>query len=151
MIRIKSVKFLLPAILLLLVYSCKTEPTRKIHSTNKTGRVKNLESKEPVSWGAGCKDLYGNLWWTGDYAIVHDSIWNININTLREEVLVISRTLRFGKWILKGKEGDVYAEAFYENDSLISLTKYDGYSDACNIDSICGFKYCDTVSYSIIY
>ncbi|HRG88638.1 MAG TPA: hypothetical protein PLW44_06420 [Chitinophagales bacterium] len=150
MAGIKSSNFF-PAILFLLVFSCKTETTKNKYSNNITGRVKNLDSKEPVIWGARCNTTYGVPHWTGDYAIVHDSIWNINIETLREEVLVMSRVLRFGKWLLKGQEGEVYAEAFYDNDSLVSFTKYDGYSDACSIDSICGFKYCDTVSFSIIY
>lgn len=138
-------------ILALLVFltSCNARRNNKEHRfSNSYGVIiPNLESKTPVVWAANCDAPYYRFKWKGDYSSIFDSVTHIDINSLHEILIIYRRTNRYNKWVLEDEEGQVYAEAFYQNDTLLSYKTFDGYSPACHIDSICSFKkHCDTLS-----
>jgi len=109
------------------------------------GRIGNLDSKTPVVWRA---DDDGRMNWHGDYATAVDTIMSIDINTLREVEVVKYRVLRLGKWVLKDEEGNLYAEAAYNWDTLTSITRHLQYP--AKYDSI-DSRLTDTLSVLVKY
>ena len=129
-----------------LMASCKSYLVKE---SSKPQLVKNLDSKTPVIFP--CANNSSQIFWVGDYMTLTDTMTSINAVTLREDWLGLRKTLRFGKWLLKDDFGNIYAEAFYKNDTLISMKKYIEYPENCIMDSMKCFSNRDTAFIMIFY
>lgn len=133
--------------------SCNVDFNRDNDEENitKLPSMSNLESETPVRWQID-DSLYCHMYWIGNYRIQVDTVITFDPLTFNENISIFNQTIREDNWYLKDCDNKIYAEANYQNDSLMTIKRFQKYKRSYeNMSSIGNFGKAKLVKEIISY